>query len=223
MNYKKMQEINEYTIYAINNTVLDKLYIGCANTDKYCLGNRKADHLYKLRNNTHPNSDLQKDYNQYGEESFNICIPLEIVNKTKKEAMTDERFYMSILQTKGNNGYNRIYPGYKLKEETREKIRKSNSGENNHRYWEGKNRPDFSGKNHPCFNRTGSLNPMHGMSGSLSPTAKPTQCLQDNCCNKKIYGTRKECAEAHDITEQAVGYHTSGKAANPKFEFVENN
>lgn len=57
-------------IYAITNTVNDKLYIGRTNNPN----NRKLCHFSELRRNKHNNPKLQNAFNKYGEESFIFSV-----------------------------------------------------------------------------------------------------------------------------------------------------
>lgn len=57
-------------VYVIRNLVVDRIYIG-STVD---FGNRRRQHLHKLRNNSHKNYLLQKDWNKYGEQAFQFKI-----------------------------------------------------------------------------------------------------------------------------------------------------
>ena len=57
-------------IYSITNVENGKMYIGSA----VDLNKRKALHLSTLKNKTHHNYFLQKDFNDYGEKNFNFEI-----------------------------------------------------------------------------------------------------------------------------------------------------
>ncbi|MDR8390972.1 NUMOD3 domain-containing DNA-binding protein [Aliifodinibius sp. S!AR15-10] len=117
----------------------------------------------------------------------------------------------------------RYWKGKTLTKKHRDKISKNNS-----RYWKGKKRTRetrekiskaISGENHHFYGEKHTKETRDKISENHS-SAKQTQCLQDNCCNNKIYNSGKKCAEAHDMKSSSVHYHTSGKAANPKFKFV---
>lgn len=65
-------------IYQIKNKLNGKLYIGqTTNFDK-----RKYYHLYDLKRNKHRNKDLQSDWDELGEDSFEFSI-IETCNKSK--------------------------------------------------------------------------------------------------------------------------------------------
>lgn len=57
-------------IYAITNTVNNKLYIGRTNNPN----NRKRCHFSELRRNKHNNPKLQNAFNKHGEESFTFSV-----------------------------------------------------------------------------------------------------------------------------------------------------
>jgi len=71
------------------------------------LSKRHRDHIYSLKNNTHPNKDFQKDYNLYGIENLLYTI-LEIVDNLelllkknsfkefKNYLFSKEQFYLDI-------------------------------------------------------------------------------------------------------------------------------
>ncbi len=79
-------------IYKIENTENGKKYIGSTRDVK----KRFKKHLSELRNNKHVNKELQKDWNEYGEESFKFEI-LEIVDVYDVKLEEIEQFYMDII------------------------------------------------------------------------------------------------------------------------------
>lgn len=92
-------------IYCIENLTTHKKYIGQSNNISY----RIKQHLYELRNDKHYNSYLQKAWNKYGEEDFNIYVveycDVEILDEK-------ERFYIAQYNTTDNQyGYNMTYGG----------------------------------------------------------------------------------------------------------------
>jgi len=65
-------------VYQILNTVNSKKYIGST-----CdLRRRKRQHVYRLRHNKHYNLELQKDFDEYGENVFAFLV-LELVDDRK--------------------------------------------------------------------------------------------------------------------------------------------
>lgn len=78
---RKKQHI--YTIYFKEES--DKIYIGKTRQSI----RRPTEHKNELRNNRHPNEDLQHLFNQYGEDSFVITI-IDAVRMTNEEALIHE-------------------------------------------------------------------------------------------------------------------------------------
>lgn len=62
-------------IYAIHNKVTNSFYIGCTNNN---FGDRRDVHYAMLRNGYHHNKTLQKEFNDYGEQSIEFIIIKEI-------------------------------------------------------------------------------------------------------------------------------------------------
>lgn len=118
-------------IYAIRNTITDKLYIGSA----VHIGNRLHNHRKRLRKNIHPNRYLQLAWNKYWEQSFEFVI-LEYVESNSLLLHCEDSW---IEQTKcydKNYGYNsrRIANsnlGLKFSEET--KLKQSLAGKGHSR------------------------------------------------------------------------------------------
>ena len=91
------EECNKYGIYAIVNSVNDKLYIGSTTSS---FKKRWASHSYDLRNNKHANGFLQNIWNEYGRESFEFYI-LETLD-TNEDIFEREQYYI--------DNYNTVYP-----------------------------------------------------------------------------------------------------------------
>lgn len=85
-------------IYQIYNKVNDKRYIGQA----VDISKRLKNHIHELRNNKHINVFLQKDFNEYGEESL-VFEPLKIIDEEFLNVM--EKYFIDKYNTT-NNGYN---------------------------------------------------------------------------------------------------------------------
>jgi len=105
------------------------------------------------------------------------------------------------------------HKGKKLSKEHRRKIGEANRGKRRSekiRKKMSKNHWDCSGKNHP----------MYGMTGSLSPSSKMVQCLQENCCENETYSSLRECGYYHNVTGEAVSYHCKRNPKNQKYKFV---
>ncbi|UBH07830.1 GIY-YIG nuclease family protein [Macrococcus armenti] len=84
------------TIYAMRNTVNGKVYIGhTINLEK-----RMKNHLYKLRKGIHINKEIQRDYNEYGEDVFEFEVITEVDNLKQSERINLENKYIELYQTK---------------------------------------------------------------------------------------------------------------------------
>lgn len=110
-------------IYQIKNTENGKIYIG-QTVDKT---HRKASHFYELRNNTHKNKEMQKDYNNNPD-----AFVFEVVCECRETDLADlELFFINKYKTSDQkHGYN-IYFGNAVggvPEETRAKMSKAKQG-----------------------------------------------------------------------------------------------
>ena len=119
-------------IYAIHNKITDKYYIG----QSVNIEGRLKKHFSDLRQNSHYNSKIQRAFNKYSENAFEVFI-LDIC---RKDQLNDQEiFYIKWFNSK-NNGYNMTDGGdgtINIVEETRLKLSKSNSGINNPNYGNG--------------------------------------------------------------------------------------
>ena len=113
-------------IYKITNTLLNKVYVGCASNIRM----RWNGHLHDLRQEKHPNSYLQKAWSKYGESNFKFEIIefCDIVNLHERE----HYWVITLDCLDRSKGYN-LKPtdplGHSLhSEETREKLRTANKG-----------------------------------------------------------------------------------------------
>lgn len=69
-------------VYAIQHNKTQKIYIGSSKDVRQ----RYLNHLYALRNNKHPNKDMQDDFNLYGEDySLFILDEITCYAERKKE------------------------------------------------------------------------------------------------------------------------------------------
>lgn len=88
----KTRFIKSSGIYAIINNFSNKIYIGSSGN----VNKRLTKHLNTLKNNTHENRLLQKDFN----ENPNITI-ITLPLKNKEEALTAEQEYLDKLKDSG--------------------------------------------------------------------------------------------------------------------------
>lgn len=112
-------------VYKIVNTVNNKIYIGSTSSS---FSKRKYMHFWKLSNNTHENSYLQRAYNKYGKENFKF----EIIEKCKPEECINKEQYWIDNFNASKLGYN-LKPiagssyGYKFTEIQKQRIRLGSS------------------------------------------------------------------------------------------------
>lgn len=166
---KSYSSCNKIGVYCVLNIIDNKKYIGSS----WYVGVRLWEHYNDLIKNKHYNCRLQRAFNKHEEENFEFHL-LEICNKD--ELLNREQYYMDLFES-----YNKIY-GYNIcptanrtviSEETREKLKQANGGENNGFYnkkhtKETKKR--FSklrkgkkkGKENPNYGNRGSKNPLFG-------------------------------------------------------------
>ena len=95
-------------VYQIRNTINNKVLID-SSVDLVAIWNRER---FQLNFGNHPNTELQKDWKEYGEDKFSYEILTEIDQKEessanyKKEAKELERMFIEELQPFGEKGYN---------------------------------------------------------------------------------------------------------------------
>lgn len=151
-------------IYAILNINRKAIYIGQSKNVRKRIINHKA----LLRNNNHYSQELQNNWNADGEKAF-IFITLESIdNYDKDELLKKEADW--IEYHKGNTEFSvyNIFDGYRMAESTRYKLRMANLGDNNPKYWLGKQRSEatkkkqaetmkgkMAGENHPMWGKVG--------------------------------------------------------------------
>lgn len=102
----KEEDLKKVGVYVITNIKNNKKYIGC------CIGSfrgRLNGHKRSLRKGIHNNTYLQRAWNKYGEENFNVDIVEIIEIKDKKLIQDREAFYIEKYKTaKRQFGYNMI-------------------------------------------------------------------------------------------------------------------
>lgn len=90
-------------VYAIKNTVNNKMYIG-SSTD---LKMRKSVHISSLRGGYHSNDSLQSDWNKYGEQSFSF----DVIEFVSPELLVEkEAEYVIKHKANMSGGYNYSIP-----------------------------------------------------------------------------------------------------------------
>lgn len=85
-----MSKINTSYIYCILNTQTNRRYVG--STINY--SHRRSDHIHRLRKGTHYSTLMQKDFNEYGENSFVIFKLEEVFTFNSDELFQHEQFWM---------------------------------------------------------------------------------------------------------------------------------
>ena len=88
-------------IYKIINNKTNKIYVG---QTKRSLRERKNQHFSELRNQNHYNTQLQEDYNKYGESSFSFEI---LENNIDEEYLIEKETYW--IQSLGGMYSDRLY------------------------------------------------------------------------------------------------------------------
>ena len=96
-------------VFQIKNIINSKIFIG-SSLDLDAIWNR---HKSQLQFRSHPNKELQKDWNEFGEENFTYAILAEIKQDEDKQidyskAVKElEDLYIDELQPYDDRGYNR--------------------------------------------------------------------------------------------------------------------
>ena len=97
-------------VYQIKNKKNGKIYIGCT---KNLMGKINS-HKFQLKNGLHINKEMQKDFDEIGEEGFSFDIldelkPKEDLNYDYTEELkTLEEMWIEKLQPFNEKGYNKI-------------------------------------------------------------------------------------------------------------------
>ncbi|GEM_PF-2993593 len=177
---KAERKLGIYQIICKENNMV---YIG-STVDTY---ERWLTHRWALRKGVHHNGSLQQDFDQFGESSFTFEILEEV--KDKDELSQREQYFLDKIKNKYNlapNSYSLL--DYKHSKESKEKIRKSQAGENN----------SFYGKTHTKENREMLSKKARGEN---NPTARLTTEQVIDIKNMIFNGaSSKEIRKKHDIT-----------------------
>ena len=115
MNKKELikqykQTIQPMGVYQIKNKSNGKLFIGSAKN----LSGKLNSHKFQLKNGLHINQEMQKDFNEIGEEGFSFDIldhlkPKEDLNYDYTEELkTLEAMWLEKLQPFNEKGYNKL-------------------------------------------------------------------------------------------------------------------
>jgi hypothetical protein len=97
-------------IYQIRNLVNGRILIGCHKN----LNGKLNSHRFQLNNGSHINSELQKEYNQYGEANFTFETLDKLEPKDDPAYNYDDdlttllELWSEKLQPYGDRGYNTI-------------------------------------------------------------------------------------------------------------------
>jgi group I intron endonuclease len=143
-----------------------KVYVG--QTKNFAA--RKAGHLYAARKGLE--RPLYHSMRKHGAENFIFEVLEECADEVVNER--ESHWVAHFDSFNSERGYNLTSgggQGTEVSESTRSKLREMFSGAKNpmfgtHRF--GENAPTY-GMHHPSWHRPGSLNPMHGRRGELSP------------------------------------------------------
>jgi hypothetical protein len=95
-------------VFQIRNTTNNKIYID-SSTDLVAIWNREK---FQLKLGSHPNAELQKEWNEFGEEKFVYEILSEVKQEDdetidyRKEVKQLARMFIDELQPFNEKGYN---------------------------------------------------------------------------------------------------------------------
>lgn len=103
-------------IYMIRNKINDKIYIGQAIN----VENRLNNHRLELRNDRHVNYFLQKDFNEYKEESFIF----EKIHECDEEFLNPMEKYFIEKYNTTHNGYNIMNGNSNINRKVKEKMKR---------------------------------------------------------------------------------------------------
>jgi group I intron endonuclease len=107
--HKYKQSVQPMGVYQIKNKRNEKLFIGSTKN----LPGKINSHKFQLKNGLHTNKEMQKEFNEIGEEGFSFDIldrlePREDVNYDYTEELkTLEAMWIEKLQPFNEKGYNK--------------------------------------------------------------------------------------------------------------------
>ena len=110
-------------IYKLYNIITNKIYVGYSINIHYRVNNQ---HLYELRTKKHKNKQLQKDFDDFGKESFDFFV-LQDVEEIENLVIVEMEWMKKLNVFNENIGYNiatnnSIRKGWKHTEEAKIKI-----------------------------------------------------------------------------------------------------
>lgn len=101
------QQERKIGVYKIENLINNKVYIGSTISG---FKKRIKEHLYELNKGKHHSSHLQKAFNKYGTNNFEVSI-LEVCNR--ESIIQKEQFYLDQYKSYNRNlGYNILNKAY---------------------------------------------------------------------------------------------------------------
>lgn len=165
-----------YEIININN---GKKYIG--STVNY--HKRRLGHKASLRGGYHDNRLLQKDFDVYGEDSFQFKVVKETSTEEERFALEEELIQRQKTYV---TGYNLTVDGrgkYIITAETRQRMRENTMGENNPFYGKTHTEESLKIMSQKARERTGPKNPFYGKTHSqetLDKIARSFKKLKDS-------------------------------------------
>jgi hypothetical protein len=93
-------------IYQITCTRTGKTYLGSTQN----IIERLKKHFTQLKTNTHPNTEMQEDFNLYGEQAFTVSfIKLVHQNYSRKQLYLDEQDYLDVVKSFEFRYYNKSH------------------------------------------------------------------------------------------------------------------
>ena len=106
------EELKQFGIYAIKNTINDKMYIGSTRASFY---DRWSQHMQQFEKNEHSNKYMQNSWNKYGYKNFQFKI-IYIANKQSDvdNIINIEQKYIDDFKTMIPNGYNIMPADFKI-------------------------------------------------------------------------------------------------------------
>ncbi len=119
-----MKPINVSSVYCILNKVTDRRYVG--STTRF--NRRKNQHKHELRNNRHVSILMQKDFQDYGEESFIFFELEEVYTFDRNELFDREQYWINKYHPEYNTveTVKKFFPVFS--DEARERSRLSKIG-----------------------------------------------------------------------------------------------